>query len=202
MRTPGWPATLVHEEIRLRPLRRSDSHTWQEVRRRNLAWLARWDATLPVSDASRINSFGALVRASNRLARQGAALPFALEVDGAFAGQVTVSNIVRGSGQMATLGYWLDRQYAGRAIMPRAVAMVMDHCFGPVGLHRVEVSVRPENTNSLRVVEKLGLPEVGLAVNYLHIDGEWRDHRMHAMTQEQVPRGGMLRYVLKSLESH
>ena len=36
-------------------------------------------------------------------------MPFAIEVDGRFAGQMTVNNIVRGSAQFASVGYWLDR---------------------------------------------------------------------------------------------
>ena len=73
--------------------------------------------------------------------------------------------------------------------MPRAVAMAIDHCFGAAGLHRVEISIRPENTNSLRVVEKLGLHEVGLAPRFLHIDGAWRDHRIYAVTVEECAGG-------------
>jgi ribosomal-protein-alanine N-acetyltransferase len=73
--------------------------------------------------------------------------------------------------------------------MPRAVAMVIDHCLGPVGLHRVEICIRPENTNSLRVVEKLGLEQVGFAPRFLHINGDWRDHRIFAVTREEVPEG-------------
>ena len=104
-------------------------------------------------------------------------MPFALLVDGEFAGQVTVNNIVRGSAQFASIGYWIDQRFAGRGVMPLAVAMVIDHCFFLSGLHRIEVAIRPENTNSLRVVEKLGIHECGLAPRYLHIDGDWRDHR-------------------------
>ena len=90
-------------------------------------------------------------------------MPFAIEVEGRFVGQLTVNNIVRGSAQFCAMGYWIDQAYAGRGIVPRAVAMAIDHCFGAAGLHRVEICIRPENTNSLRVVEKLGMHEVGLA---------------------------------------
>ena len=116
-------------------------------------------------------------------------MPFAIDVDGRFVGQVTVNNIVRGSAQFASLGYWLDRSVAGRGIMPTAVAMVIDHCFTTAGLHRIEVCVRPENTNSLRVVEKLGLHEVGYAPRFLHIDGAWRDHLTYALVRDDVPEG-------------
>ncbi len=187
----GWPATLTSGGITLRPVSRSDAAAWREIRRRNAEWLKPWDATVPPGGDTRPTSYPALVRRLRRMARQGTTLPFALEVDGRFAGQLTVNNIVRGSAQFASLGYWIDQRHAGRGIMPRAVAMAIDHCFTAVGLHRVEVCIRPENTNSLRIVEKLGLLEVGLAPRFLHIDGAWRDHRIFAVTVEECP-GGML----------
>ncbi|GAA0981107.1 Putative ribosomal N-acetyltransferase YdaF [Nocardioides aquaticus] len=178
----------------LRPLARGDAEAWREARRRSAAWLVRWDATVPPGGSTRPASYGALVRRMNRQAREGTTFPFAIEVDGDFAGQVTVNNVVRGSAQFASVGYWIDQRFAGRGVMPRAVAMTIDHCFGPLGLHRVEVAIRPENTNSLRVVEKLGIPEVGYAPRFLHIDGDWRDHRLYAITAEDVPGGLVARY--------
>jgi ribosomal-protein-alanine N-acetyltransferase len=132
-----------------------------------------------------------------RAARDGVGFPFAVEVDGEFAGQVSVNNIVRGSAQFASVGYWIDERFAGRGIMPRAVAMVIDHCLTSAGLHRIEICIRPENSNSLRVVEKLGLREIGYAPFFLHIDGEWRDHRIYAITVEELGDGLMSR-----LQSH
>ena len=80
---------------------------------------------------------------------------------------------------------------AGRGVMPTAVALAVDHCFRTVGLHRIEVCIRPENAPSRRVVEKLGFREEGLRPRYLHIDGAWRDHLVFALTAEEVP-GGLL----------
>lgn len=141
-----------------------------------------------------------MVRQLHAAARQGRALPFAVDYGTRFVGQLTVNNIVRGSAQFASIGYWVDQEYAGRGIIPRAVALAIDHCFFTVGLHRVEIAIRPENTASLRVVEKLGVPEYGFAPRYLHIDGEWRDHRLFAITREQAPTG--LVHRLESQQSH
>lgn len=175
--------------MRLRPISQRDRDDWRRVRRANAAWLERWDATAPSRSHAQPRSFSSMVRQMRSEARVGRQLPFVVEYDGRFVGQVTVSNIVRGSAQFASIGYWIDQAYAGRAIIPRAVAMVIDHCLGPVGLHRIEVAIRPENTSSLRVVEKLGINEVGFAPRFLHIDGDWRDHRLFAITQEEVPLG-------------
>jgi ribosomal-protein-alanine N-acetyltransferase len=172
--------------IRLRPISPRDRREWREVRQRNLAWLQRWDATAPPGSRPRPRTFGAMVRGMLRAARAGHQLPFAIEVDGRFVGQITVNNIIRGSAQFASVGYWIDERMAGRGIMTRAVAMVIDHCFGPVGLHRVEIAIRPENHASLRVVDKLGIPLVGLAPRYLHIDGDWRDHLLFGITREDA----------------
>lgn len=190
MTAPGWPAVLDSRGVRLRPLAPSDRRAWREIRQRNTTWLTRWDATSPPGTRNRPRTFGSMVRTMRRSARDGRQLPFAVEYDGRFVGQLTVNNVIRGSAQFASVGYWIDERMAGRGIMTRAVAMVIDHCFGPVGLHRIEVAIRPENTASLRVVEKLGIREYGLAPRFLHIDGDWRDHRLFAITRDEVvPRG-------------
>ena len=66
--------------------------------------------------------------------------------------------------------------------------MAADHCWA-IGLHRVEINIRPENVASRRVVEKLAFRPEGLRPAYLHIDGDWRDHLSFALTAEEVPGG-------------
>jgi ribosomal-protein-alanine N-acetyltransferase len=80
--------------------------------------------------------------------------------------------------------------------------MAIDHCFRSVGLHRIEVAIRPENVASLRVVDKLGIPQVGYAPRFLHIDGEWRDHLLFAITREDVPGGLVARLDALTANSH
>lgn len=67
-----------------------------------------------------------------------------------------------------------------------ALALGLDHCFGPVGLHRVEATVRPENAASRRVLSKVGFREEGLLKRYLDVDGGWRDHLLVAITAEEI----------------
>ncbi len=196
----GWPIVLESRGVVLRPISQRDRDVWRRVRAANLVWLGRWDATAPSRSQAQPRSFASMVRSMRREARAGRQLPFVVQYDGRFVGQLTVSNIVRGSAQYASIGYWIDETYAGRGITTRAVAMAIDHCFGPVGLHRIEVAIRPENTSSLRVVEKLGIKEIGYAPRYLHIDGDWRDHKLFAITRDEVPMGLVRR--LDGAESH
>ena len=78
--------------------------------------------------------------------------------------------------------------------------MATDYCFGTLGLHRMEIIIRPENTASLRVVDKLGFRDEGYRPRFLHINGEWADHRSFALTSEEVP-GGLLARWLKTRSS-
>lgn len=184
-----WPAELSWGPLLLRPLRRSDRREYVEVRKANADWLRPWEATVP-DPTWRAPDFAEVRSMSARSGREGRSLPFALQLDGRFRGQLTVSGFQWGSLASASLGYWIDRRVAGRGCMPIAVALATDHCFA-AGLHRMEVAIRPENAASLRVVEKLGFRDEGMRERYMHIGGDWRDHRVFSLLSEDVPFGLM-----------
>jgi [ribosomal protein S5]-alanine N-acetyltransferase len=197
MAAPGWPVVLRDGDVTLRPLRMRDATAWMESRRRNIEWLRPWEATPPGGPSMFGVSAAVFTSMTRRLradARGGKALPFVVEVDGALAGQINVAGIVRGSMDSAHIGYWVDRRVAGRGVMPTSVALAVDHCFGPVGLHRIEVNIRPENVASRRVVEKLAFREEGIRQRYLHISGDWRDHLTYALVRDDVPQGLLHRW--------
>ena len=195
MAAPGWPARLAHGAVEVRPLRARDAGAWAEVRTRTEAWLRPWEGRAPSQprlgwrDRHTPAVFATMLRQQRREARAGRMLPFAVVVGDRFAGQLTVSSVVRGAFDAAAVGYWVDERVAGRGVLPTALALVADHCFGPVGLHRLEANVRPENTASRRVVEKLGFREEGLHRRYLFIDEDWRDHVAYALLREDLPAG-------------
>lgn len=191
-----WPVTLTRGDVGLRPLRQTDARRWRQIRRRNVDWLTPWEATLPpegVAHGDVVPTFGMMVRRMRREAREGRTLPWALTYRGDLVGQVTVGGIAWGSLRSAYIGYWIDSAVAGRGIMPTAVAMAIDHCFDSLHLHRIEINIRPENAASLRVVEKLGLREESLRASYLHIDGDWRDHRVFVVLADEFPDGVVAR---------
>ena len=201
MSAPGWPARLAHGDVEVRPFRARDAMAWSEVRIRNKHWLRYWEGRTPTQRYTpwevrhTPGVFTAMLRMFRQEARAGRMLPFAVFHQGALVGQVTVSSIVRGAFQCGYVGYWIDERVARRGITTTALALVVDHCFGPVGLHRIEANVRPENRPSLRVVEKLGFQQEGRHKRYLFIDEEWRDHLSFALLVEDV-RGGVLRGLL------
>jgi len=202
--THHWPVSLRHGAVGLTPVRLRDRTEWERVRRENAGWLRPWEATLPPGSTTGPTSFTGLVRDLNRQAREGRMLPWFVRYEptagrvpdtrSPLAGQLTVSGIAGGSASFAQVGYWVDQRWAGHGIIPMAVALAVDYCFDVMGLHRMEIAIRPENVKSLRVVEKLGFRPEGLRPRYLHIDGDWRDHLVFALTAEEVPEGLMRRW--------
>lgn len=184
--------TLTDGELTVRPIRMRDAKQLERELMFNRGWLRQWEATLPGT----FNHFDtkASIRSLLTYARSGGGLPMVLEVQGAVVGQLNVSGITHGSLSSASIGYWVAERFAGRGLTPRAVALVTDYCFMVLGLHRVEICIRPENTASLRVVNKLGFRFEGRRDRYIHINGDWRDHDCFALCVDDMPEGVHARY--------
>ena len=158
----------------------------------NREWLRPWEATNPEGP----NSFDirGQIRMLLKQMDNNSCLPFVIEQDGVIVGQLNVANILFGSVSSCVIGYWVTPEVAGKGITPTAVALVCDYLFNVVGIHRIEIDIRPENLSSLRVVEKLGFRYEGLKQRYIHINGAWRDHYIFALTHEEVQSGVLNRW--------
>jgi ribosomal-protein-alanine N-acetyltransferase len=115
----------------------------------------------------------------------GSGFGFGIFHEGRFAGEVTLSSILRGPFQNGSIGYWIDKDVAGEGLIPESVVVVLQFAFETLRLHRIEVAIIPRNLASRRVVEKLDLRNEGVALGFLEINGEWEDHVRYAMTAEE-----------------
>jgi ribosomal-protein-alanine N-acetyltransferase len=208
-RHPGWPARLGPLRVgagvlEVRKPKLSDAAAWSRIRRRDRRHLETWEPTAPGDWDNNNAAFAWPGQWSTlrSLARRGMSLPFVITVDGDVAGQVTVGNVVRGSLCSAWIGYWVGTHAVGGGVATGAAALVVDHCFREAGLHRLEATVRPENTPSIRVLTKLGFREEGLFRRYLDVAGAWRDHLCYALTTEDVPSGLVARLVAEGRADH
>ncbi len=190
-----WPATVSYGWVSLVPFRYRHIREWEDVRAANRAWLSPWEATTPAGIDPPSYGYMTMVRNFHREAKAQRLLPWLVTYrpDSAgrpvVAGQLTVSGIQLGAARLGSIGYWIDQQWAGRGITPTAVALATDYCFWTMKLHRVEISIRPENAASLRVVEKLGFRYEGRKPAYLNIAGAWRDHECFALHADEVGTG-------------
>jgi ribosomal-protein-alanine N-acetyltransferase len=176
----------------MRIVRMKDSRAMEKLILSNREWLRPWEATNPEGP----NSFDirGQIRMLLKQMDNNSCLPFVIEQDGVIVGQLNVANILFGSVSSCVIGYWVIPEVAGKGITPTAVALACDYLFNVVGIHRIEIDIRPENLSSLRVVEKLGFRYEGLKQRYIHINGAWRDHYIFALTHEEVQSGVLNRW--------
>lgn len=184
--------SLSDGAVTIRGVRIRDARRLSRELLDNRGWLRKWEATSPHGAMS--FDVRSSIRGLLANARTGAGLPFVIEFEGELAGQLNVSSITWGSVSSATIGYWVAERFAGKSLTPTAVALATDYCFFQLGLHRMEICIRPENEPSLRVVEKLGFRYEGLRRRYIHINGDWRDHFCFALVAEELPVGVLRRW--------
>ena len=119
-------------------------------------------------------------------AREALVIPLVIEVEGKFAGQVTLGNIQHGSIRDCWIGYWVYSAVHGAGVATAATALGVDHAFGRVGLHRVTATYLPDNPASGKVLANVGFREEGYLRENLHIDGAWRDHHFVAQNIDDL----------------
>lgn len=189
-----WPIILRGEIIELRPPRRKDRVQWNRVRAENKEWLAPWEASLPEPPEgapaseflSKRPSFYSMVRALHREAHAGRSYSFMIWHGNNLVGQITMGGVIYGALRGAHIGYWIDRNYAGKGFTTDAVNTLTRYGFEALGLHRIEINIRPENAASIRVAEKAGYIFEGDRARFLHIAGAWRDHKSFVKLNEFV----------------
>jgi ribosomal-protein-alanine N-acetyltransferase len=79
------------------------------------------------------------------------------------------------------LGYILAPQRQRRGLGTEAVRALVDYCLGRLGVHRVQAFVHPDNTASIRLVERLGFRcEGGPLTDYWCVGEGYRSAMLYA----------------------
>jgi len=81
------------------------------------------------------------------------------------------------------IGYWLGKDAGGRGMMTRAVSAMVDHAFGELGLHRVEIRAATGNLRSRAIPERLGFWHEGRSRDAEWLYDHWVDLEVYAMTE-------------------
>ena len=95
-----------------------------------------------------------------------------------------MSNVRRGVAQCGTLGYWIGEPHARQGYMNEALRLIVEFCFGQLGLHRIEAACLPHNEASQKLLQRADFTQDGYARKYLKIQGEWQDHLLFSLLAE------------------
>ncbi|TCD13482.1 GNAT family N-acetyltransferase [Oricola cellulosilytica] len=176
------------ESIYLRYPELADHSEWAALRSESESFLRPWEPAWPSDDLQR-SAFRGRIRRYQQEISAGTGYPFFIcsKDDDTILGGITLGNVRRGVSQSGQIGYWIGVRHKGNGVMSEALKLMCGFAFSTCGLHRLEAACIPDNTRSIRILEKAGFAREGYLRSYLKINGIWRDHVLYAQIN---PRHG------------
>jgi len=178
-------STLMGKRVHLRPPRRKDEQAFIAQARASRPLHSGW--VQPPETSAAFAAYVARYGTAAAEPRQAGFLVVRND-DGALAGVVNFSEIVRGVFHSAYVGYYAFTPLAGDGYMAEGFALALEYAFRQLKLHRIEANVQPANRRSLALVERLGFEREGYSRRYVKIGGRWRDHVRFAMLAEDCAK--------------
>lgn len=165
--------------VRLRSPARSDGRRWRELRLADENILRKVEPTVgvPWADAHTLREFRRFRRRWHASELAGTGISAVIDLDDEFVGMVTIGGIQPFPISTCWIGYWVSSEYVGKGIATAALALACDYA-ASMGVHRIEATVRADNTASIKVLKNCGFVEEGVAREAFHMDHAWRDHLM------------------------
>ncbi len=87
------------------------------------------------------------------------------------------------------IGYALREDIWNRGYGTELAQALIETGFTTLGMHRVWATVHPQNTASVRVLEKAGMTYEGRLRDHLRMPGGWRDSLLYALLRSDRPGG-------------
>ena len=169
---------MLPDGYSFRPLRPEDAVALAATYVRNREHLAPWDPERPEAFYTEAG-MAANIAERLDLEERGLFRNFVVVgPDGAIVGRANIQNIIRGTMQGGTLGYFVDRDHLRRGLARASVGFLEGQAL-ELGLHRLEAGTMVENVASQRVLEACGYEQYGLAPKLLYLNGAWRDHVLY-----------------------
>jgi [ribosomal protein S5]-alanine N-acetyltransferase len=188
---PGGQQPVIRgADVYLRYPRIPDYKVWARLRHESREFLTPWEPVW-ASDELTKGAFRRRIKRYQKELRLDSAYAFFVfrSSDNELLGGCTLSNVRRGVTQCCALGYWIGERFARQGHMYDAVRALIPFVFSTLGLHRIEAACLPSNEASQNLLSKAGFRQEGIARRYLQINGEWRDHVLFALLEDEAQIG-------------
>lgn len=181
----GQQPVIKGNGVYLRYPRISDYVAWSRLRGESRAFLSPWEPVWASDELTR-SAYRRRIKRYQRETRLDTAYAFFVfrAEDDVLMGGCTLSNIRRGVTQCCALGYWIGERFSRQGYMADAVNALIPFIFSTLGLHRIEAACLPSNEASRSLLQKAGFQQEGLARKYLQINGQWQDHVLFGLLDD------------------
>lgn len=83
------------------------------------------------------------------------------------------------------IGFTLDRGFQGLGFATESLRKTIDHIFFELKKHRIVSSIDPENTKSIKLIERLGFRKEAHFVESIFMNGKWADDVVFAILHRE-----------------
>jgi ribosomal-protein-serine acetyltransferase len=174
-------AISIASWLEARPAVPADAGAWAEFVRRNADHLRRYlPAVAAMTTVEQTQAH--LARVAGRAAR-GEVLEWYLFADEILCGAVRL-NKIEAENRKTSIAYLVGADHQGRGIAALAVRAFLGHCFGELGMNRVELTCATENVRSARVAERVGFIREGRLRQAEWLDASFVDHYVYGLLRE------------------
>ena len=108
-----------------------------------------------------------------------------IEAEGELAGEIRLDGLDRRDRRARLAIGLLHERYLGRGIGRRAVELALDHAFGLLGLHRVDLRVLSYNLRAIRCYQACGFIREGVERESALVGEAWHDDWIMAILEHE-----------------
>lgn len=87
--------------------------------------------------------------------------------------------------QQCELGCTLSKAKHGKGLATEAMTATISFLFKKLNKHRITGSIDPQNTNSMKLVERLGFRKEAHFKESFYANGQWNDDLIYALLQRE-----------------
>jgi ribosomal-protein-serine acetyltransferase len=161
----------VGDDCHLRLLEEADAEELYRLVERNRDHLAEW---MPWAAAQTLEGTAAFIQGALRRHAERNGFEMGLILDERMIGAAGFAGI-DWVARATSVGYWLAEEHQGRGLMTRAVRALVEHAFGELELHRVEIQAAEGNRRSRAIPERLGFQQEGVLREAECVGGRYLD---------------------------
>lgn len=172
---------LETERLILRRLQQTDLRdVFEYASNENISRQVLWDAHQSLRESQRFLDY------TFERYRRGEMAPFAIEhkTDRKMIGTIDFAWWERGNGTVE-IGFALSEKYWGLGLIPEAARAMQQFAFEKMGVTRIEARCFAENSQSIRVLEKMGMTYEGTLRQRLLVKGERRNVHMYSILHQE-----------------
>nr|WP_170164369.1 GNAT family protein [Mobilisporobacter senegalensis] len=83
------------------------------------------------------------------------------------------------------IGYTLSTEFQGNGYAREAVSAIIDYLFYELKKHRITASVDPDNTKSIKLLEKVGFRKEAHFIKSFRMNNQWYDDCVYAVLADE-----------------